>query len=386
MNKQKLSSEKCWPSKKILGEIAVSTFNDSKVHSFFTVPNVENLFDFSYSEFKVFCALRKLTYENKNFLLLTGTVKDGLLKILSKSYSTFKPIQRIINRLKNHGVINIIQAGLFPQITFLEKPSVPSQQPGNATQSATVAPPIYISKEAPKKDKDVNTCPEDLTKSSFILSDQDRPTSTERMNESTIVKTIKPVLDKKYIKALEQLPEFKKYSQDEQATIHRFIHKAKAKSIDPIIIDDYCRSIIFNKTQANMKNTKYRPILNIKNYSHSALFGQMSIYHKLDNPGFPFDIRTQDEINHEQRQREVEEQKTLTQQTLKVIENAQEIFLSKIKYLQDLFKENFDMLLVKAKQTVARLKNYNPLFVPEVEAVEELYNNHNAYTLANTAC
>ena len=205
------------------------------------------------------------------------------------------------------------------------------------------------------------------------------------MNESTIVKTIKPVLDKKYIKAMEQLPEFKKYSQYEQATIHRFIHKAKAKGIDPIIIDDYCRSIIFNKTPANMKNAKYRPILNIKNYSHSALFGQMSIYHKLDNPGFPFDIRTQDEINHEQRQREVEEQKTLTQQTLKGIENAQEIFLSKIKYLQDLLKENFDALLVKAKQTVAMLKNYNPLFVPEVEAVEELYNNCSIYAGAAEA-
>jgi len=386
MNKQKLSSEKCWPSKKILGETKLSTLTISRVNSFFTVPNIENLFDFSYSEFKVFCALRKLTYENKNFLLLTGTVKDGLLKLLSKSYSTFKPIQRIINRLKNHGVITITQDGLFPQITFLEKPSVPSQQPGNATQSATVAPPIYKSKEASKEFKDVNNGPDSLTKNSFILYAQDIPTSNERMNESTIVKTIKPVLDKKYIKAMEQLPEFKKYSQDEQATIHRFIHKAKAKSIDTIIIDDYCRSIIFNKTQANMKNTKYRPILNIKNYSHSALFGQMSIYHKLDNPGFPFDIRTQDEINHEQRQREVEEQKTLTQQTLKVIENAQEIFLSKIKYLQDLLKENFDTLLVKAKQTVAKLKNYNPLFVPEVEAVEELYNNHNAYTLANTAC
>jgi len=122
----------------------LSTFNDSKVHSFFTVPNIENLFDFSYSEFKVFCALRKLTYSNKNFLILTGTVKDELLKLLSKSYSAFKPIQRIINRLNNYKVINITQVGLFPQITFLEKPAVSDQQPGNATQSATVAPPIYI--------------------------------------------------------------------------------------------------------------------------------------------------------------------------------------------------------------------------------------------------
>jgi len=199
------------------------------------------------------------------------------------------------------------------------------------------------------------------------------------MNKSNIIKKVKPVLDKNYIKAVEQLPEFKKYSQDEQATIHRFIHKAKAKSIDPVIIDDYCRSIIFNKTPANMKNAKYKPIFNIKNYSYAALFNQMSIYHKLDNPGFPYDIRTQDEINHEQRRREAEEKKSQAQQTLKAIENAQEIFLSKIKYLQDLFKENFDVLLIKAKQTVARLKNYNPAFVPEVEAVEELYSNYGVY-------
>ena len=53
--------------------------------------------------------------------------------------------------------------------------------------------------------------------------------------------------------------------------------------------------------------------------------------------------------------------------------------MSKIKYLQDLFKENFDVLLIKAKQTVARLKNYNPAFVPEVEAVEELYSNYGVY-------
>jgi len=386
MNKQKLSSEKCWPSKKNLGEIIVSTFNGSKVHSFFTIPNVENLFDFSNSEFKVFCALRKLTYENKNFLLLTGTVKDGLLKLLSKSYSTFKPIQRIINRLKNRGVIDINQAGLFPQIAFLENPGLSDRHPGTATQSAILAPPIYISKEGSKEDKDVNDHPKDLSKNSFILYDTNKQTPNERMNESDFIKDIKPVIDKKYIKAIEQLPEFKKYSQDDQANIHKFIHKAKSKNIDHAVIDDYCRSIIFNKTSSNMKNAKYKPIFNIKNYSHSALFGNMSIYHKMDNPNFPYDIRTQAEINLEQRQHEAEEKKTVTQQTLKVIESAQEVFLSKIRYLQDLFKENFEALLTKAKQAVARIKNYNPLFVPEIEAVEELFNNHTAYTLANTAC
>ena len=357
----------------------MSTFNDSKVHSFFTVPNIENLFDFSYSEFKVFCALRKLTYSNKNFLILTGTVKDELLKLLSKSYSAFKPIQRIINRLNNYKVINITQVGLFPQITFLEKPAVSDQQPGNATQSATVAPPIYISKRVSKEDKDVNNRPEDISKNSFILSDTNKQIQNERMNESNLVKNIKPVIDKKYIKAMEQLPEFKKYSQDDQANIHKFIHKAKSKNIDTAVIDDYCRSIIFNKTSSNMKNAKYKPIFNIKNYSHSALFGNMSIYHKMDNPNFPYDIRTQAEIDLEQRQHEVEEKKTLTQQTLKVIENAQEVFLSKIRYLQNLFKENFEALLAKAKLTVAQLKNYNPLFVPEVEAIEELYNNYSIY-------
>jgi len=361
----------------------LSTFNDSKVHSFFTVPNIENLFDFSYSEFKVFCALRKLTYSNKNFLILTGTVKDELLKLLSKSYSAFKPIQRIINRLNNYKVINITQAGLFPQITFLEKPAVSYQQPGNATQSATVAPPIYISKRVSKEYKDVNNRPEDISKNSFILTDTN---TDKRMNESILVKDIKPVIDKKYIKAMEQLPEFKKYSQDDQTTIHKFIHKAKSKNIDTAVTDDYCRSIIFNKTSSNMKNAKYKPIFNIKNYSHSALFGNMSIYHKLDNPNFPYDIRTQAEIDIEQRQHEAEEKKTVTQQTLKVIESAQEGFLNKIKYLQDLFKESFEALLTKAKQAVARIKNYNPLFVPEIEAVEELFNNHTAYTLANTAC
>lgn len=330
--------------------------------------------------------MRKLTYSNKNFLILTGTVKDELLKLLSKSYSAFKPIQRIINRLNNYKVINITQAGLFPQITFLEKPAVSDPQPGNATQSATVAPPIYISKRVSKEDKDVNNRPEDISKNSFILSDTNKQPQNERMNESDFIKDIKPVVDKKYIKSMEQLPEFKKYNQDDQATIHKFIHKAKSKNIDHAIIDDYCRSIIFNKTSSNMKNAKYKPIFNIKNYSHSALFGTMSIYHKMDNPNFPYDIRTQAEIDLEQRQREAEEKKTVTQQTLKVIESTQEVFLSKIRYLQDLFKENFEALLTKAKQAVARLKNYNPLFVPEIEAVEELFNNHTAYTLANTAC
>lgn len=374
----------------------MSTLTNSRVNSFFTVPNFENLFDFSSSEFKVFCALRKLTYENKNFLLLTGAVKDGLLKLLSKSYSTFKPIQRIINRLKNYGVINITQAGLFPQIAFLENPVISDRQPGTAIQSAILAPPIYISKEDSKEDKDVNNRPKDLSKNSFILSEQHKHNNVyikERMNESSNnikierhdIKDIKPDIDTQYIKTMERLPEFKKYRQDEQDTIHKFIYKAKSRNIDPEIIDDYCRSIIFNKTLSNIKNAKYKPIFNIKNYSHAVLFGHTSIYHKLDNPDFPFDIRLQDEINREQKQREVEEQKTLTQQTLKVIESAQEVFLNKIKYLQDLFKESFDALLAKAKLTVAQLKNYNPLFVPEVEAVEELYNNCSIYAGAAEA-
>jgi hypothetical protein len=112
----------------------------------------------------------------------------------------------------------------------------------------------------------------------------------------------------------------------------------------------------------------------------------MSIYHKMDNPNFPFDTRTQDELKHEQRQKETIEKQTLEQQTSKAIENTQENFLTKLKYLQDLFKENFEALLTKAKLAVARIKNYNPLFVPEIDAVEELYNNHTDYASAKAAC
>jgi len=364
----------------------VNNLNDSKLNSFFTVPNIENFFDLSPSEIKVFLALRKLTYNNKNYLLLSGMVKDNLLNLLSKTYKTFKSIQRVIKKLVQLNIIEILKDDRYSKITFIENSTVLHRRSDNATKSVTMAPPIYISKEVSKKItkelKEDHNRPKDISKNSFILNNsiaQQEKQPDNRMNESSLVKPIKPIIDNKYIKAIEQLPEFKKYKLDEQTSIHRFIHKAKTKNIDPAIIDDYCRSIIFNKTPSNMKNPKYKPIQNIKNYSYAALFNNMSIYHKMDNPNFPFDIRTQDELKHEQRQKETIEKQTLEQQTSKAIENTQENFLTKLKYLQDLFKENFEALLTKAKLAVARIKNYNPLFVPEIDAVEELYNNHSIY-------
>ncbi len=362
--------------------------NDSKLNSFFTVPNIEKIFDLSPSEIKVFLALRKLTYNNKNYLLLSGMVKDNLLNLLSKTYKTFKSIQRVIKKLVQLNIIEILKDDRYSKITFIENSTVLHRRSDNATKSVTVAPPIYISKEVSKKitkelKEDCNR-PKDISKNSFILINsitQPEKQPDNRMNESPFVKPIKPIIDQKYIKTLEQLPEFKKYKTDEQTSIHRFIHKAKTKNIDPSIIDDYCRSIIFNKTTANMKNPKYKPILNIKNYSYAALFNNMSIYHKMDNLAFPIDTRTQDELKHEQRQQETIEKKTIELQTIKAIENTQENFLTKLKYLQDLFKENFEALLTKAKSAVARIKNYNPLFVPEIDAVEELYNNHSTYAI-----
>jgi len=366
----------------------MSTLTNSRVSSFFTVPNIENIFDISNSEFKVFCALRKLTYKNKNFLLLTGTVKDGLLNLLSKSYSCFKPIQRVLNNLKNYGIITIQQSGRYPQITFLETLATPYQQSCTTTKDAISAPPIYISKEKSKEDKDV--IPSNTNKNSFIPNDTNTNNTDKRMNEPAI-KTIrtgdlnskliqkKIVIDSQYIKIVEQLPEFKTYNMEDQATIHKYIYKAKAKNIDMEIIDDYCRSIIFNKMPFNMKSLKYKSILNITNYSHAVLFGKTSVYHKIDNPNFPFDIRTQEEIANEQRQREVKEQKTISKQVLKVVTDSQDTFLTRLNQLKDRFKENFDALIAKAKLAVAKVKNYNPLFVPEFEAVDELYNNRDIY-------
>jgi len=369
----------------------MNTFTNSKITSYFTVPNIENVnvFDVTNSEFKVFCALRKLTYENKNFLLLTGAVKDGLLTLLSKSYSCFKPIQRIINNLKNYGIIAIQHSGRYPQITFLETLATSDQQPCTPTKGAISAPPIYISKEISKEDKDI--IPSDIHKNSFILTNTDTSNTDKRMNEPSVKiirtddQTSKPIqtnkaIDNSYIKTLEQLPEFKKYSPEDQATIHKYIHKAKARTITPEIIDDYCRSIIFNKMPANMKSLKYKPILSITNYSHAVLFGKTSIYHRIDNTNFPFDIRTQEEIANEQRQREVEARKTITQQVFKEITDSQDTFLTRLNQLKDLFEENFDALITKAKQAVAKVKNYNPLFVPEFEAVNELYENISCYS------
>ena len=339
--------------------------------------------------------MRKLTYENKNFLLLTGAVKDGLLNLLSKSYSCFKPIQRILNNLKNYGIITIHHSGRYPQITFLETLATLDQQPCTATKGAISTPPIYISKEESKENKVVILS--NIHKNSFIPSNTDTNNIDKRMNEpgvkiirtgdlnSNLIQKSKAI-DSQYIKAVEQLPEFKKYSMEDQATIHKYIHKAKAKNIDREIIDDYCRSIIFNKMPANMKSIKYKPILNLTNYSHAILFGKTSAYHRIDNPNFPFDIRTLEEIANEQRQREVEAKKTITEQVLKVVTDSQDTFLTRLNQMKDLFKENFDALITKAKLAVAKVKNYNPLFVPEFEAVEELYTNRAAYVMANEVC
>lgn len=388
--------------KKSLGEFIVSNFTDSKINSFFTIPNnLNNLFSIPNCELKVYLTLRKVTFDNKNFLLLTTNVKKMILNILSETYSSFKTIRRIINQLRDRNLINLIKSGSFLKIIFLENSEAPFQHlesqnnanptPDSSLLSANPTPPLYElkNKKDSKEDTELSKEKKVMSKNSFILNNSTNPKEKQqdiRMNESPLVKTIKPTIDQKYIKAIEQLPEFKKYKPDEQTSIHRFIHKAKTKNIDPTIIDDYCRSIIFNKTPSNMKNPKYKPILNIKNYSYAALFNNMSIYHKMDNPNFPFDTKTQDELKHEQRQKETIEKQTLEQQTSKAIENTQENFLTKLKYLQDLFKENFEALLTKAKLAVARIKNYNPLFVPEIDAVEELYNNHTDYASAKAAC
>lgn len=355
-----------------------SIFAKPTFQTFGTFQLTDNIFDMTGAESLVYLALRKATYANKRFLILTGAVKDMLMSAL-KNYKSFKPIKKLIKRIERHGIISIQPYHKHEIIIFNENDGSKTDPISDSQGSKTDLP--ILSKRIKEDSK--NSCPTEPDKidqkNSFILSDTNKQIQNERMNESNFVKGIKPVVNNKYIKALEQLPEFKKYSMDDQATIHKFIHKAKSKNIDPVIIDDYCRSIIFNKTSSNMKNAKYKPIFNIKNYSHSALFSNMSIYHKMDNPNFPYDIRTQAEIDLEQRQLEAEEKKTVTQQTLKVIESAQEGFLNKIKYLQDLFKESFEALLTKAKQAVARIKNYNPLFVPEVEAIEELYNNYSIY-------
>lgn len=380
----------------------MSNFTDSKINSFFTIPNnLNNLFSIPNCELKVYLTLRKVTFDNKNFLLLTTNVKKMILNILSETYSSFKTIRRIINQLRDRNLINLIKSGSFLKIIFLENSEAPFQHlesqnnanptPDSSLLSANPTPPLYElkNKKDSKEDTELSKEKKVMSKNSFILNNSTNPKEKQqdiRMNESPLVKTIKPTIDQKYIKAIEQLPEFKKYKPDEQTSIHRFIHKAKTKNIDPTIIDDYCRSIIFNKTPSNMKNPKYKPILNIKNYSYAALFNNMSIYHKMDNPNFPFDTKTQDELKHEQRQKETIEKQTLEQQTSKAIENTQENFLTKLKYLQDLFKENFEALLTKAKLAVARIKNYNPLFVPEIDAVEELYNNHTDYASAKAAC
>jgi len=363
-----------------------SIFAQPTLQKFGTFQLTDNIFDMTGAESLVYLALRKVTYANKRFLILTGAVKDMLLSAL-KNYKSFKPIQKLIKRISKHGIISILPYKKNDIIIFNEDDGSKTD-PILDSQGFKTDPPILSKRVKEDSNNSVLTVPDKINhKSSFILSDQheqNKIDKKERMNESpdnikTKIPETKNVVDKQYIKTMEQLPEFKKYNQEDQATIHKFIHKAKTKNIDPTIIDDYCRSIIFNKTPSNMKNPKYKPILNIKNYSYAALFNNMSIYHKMDNPNFPFDTRTQDELKHEQRQKETIEKQTLEQQTSKAIENTQENFLTKLKYLQDLFKENFEALLTKAKLAVARIKNYNPLFVPEIDAVEELYNNHSIY-------
>jgi len=377
------------PQKKVWGNNKMdfsSIFAKPTLQKFGTFQLTDNIFDMTGAESLVYLALRKVTYANKRFLILTGAVKDMLISAL-KNYKSFKPIQKLIKRISKHGIISILPYKKNDIIIFNEDDGSKTD-PILDSQGFKTDPPILSKRIKEDSNNSVPTVPDKINhKSSFILSDQheqNKIDKKERMNESpdnikTKTPEIQNLVDKQYIKTMEQLPEFKKYSQEDQATIHKFIHKAKSKNIDISIIDDYCRSIIFNKTPSNMKNPKYKPILNIKNYSYAALFNNMSIYHKMDNPNFPFDTRTQDELKHEQRQKETIEKQTLEQQNSKVIENTQENFLTKLKYLQDLFKENFEALLTKAKLAVARIKNYNPLFVPEIDAVEELYNNHSIY-------
>ena len=108
----------------------MSNFTDSKINSFFTIPNnLNNLFSIPNSELKVYCALRKATFDNKNFLILTGNVKKLILSILSDTYSSFKNIRRIINQLRDRNLIKLTQSDLGLKIIFLENSEAPIQHP-----------------------------------------------------------------------------------------------------------------------------------------------------------------------------------------------------------------------------------------------------------------
>lgn len=357
-------------------------FARPNLKTFGTIQTTDNVLDMTGAEALVYLALRKATYGNKRFLILTGSVMDTLMSGL-KHYQSFKPIRKLINRIATLGIISLFPYQRHTMIVFNEDDRTKTA-PVLDSQGAKTDPAIYISKRIKEESNKVPNVPRDsVNKSSFIL---DNTNMDNRMNEPSVKiidtgnQSTKPKITNQYIKEFKNLNEFSRYTKSEQETIIKHICKAKARGISSERIDAYCRAIIFNKYTDNMKATKYKAINDVKSFSYTALFKELNIYHKIDNPAFPKDIRTQEEIANEQRRYEKEERKTLAQQVLKVASNVQDTLLTRLKHLKYLLKENFDALLAKAKQTVAKAKDYNPLFVPEFEAVNELYENISCYS------
>lgn len=354
------------------------------LNSYFTIPNQKEIFELSGSELKILTALRAVTYQNKEFLILSEKAKQEILKLLSRTYSAFKPIQRIISRLVNKGIIWLEKSGIYSKVLFQH------------SEGAKVAPPLYISKEDNSKEA---TSPAGLKKDqteipSFNISE--RP-SDERKNFNSILEPINHIknekginnhskeqpitrepkndikIDNQYIKALKSQMLKYGYSNQDIETTTSLIYKAKNKGVASRRIQDTAKAIIYNRID---KSVKKRPINDLKAFIISSLFSKNEpfIFHKLDHiKDFPYsEIKTESDIRTEQEKKRAAELQQLQQEELKRRSQEQEQYETMKSALMEKLKDKYDTKLEETKKKLVKLNNW--FICPEIFAISELFN------------
>ncbi len=355
------------------------------LNSYFTIPNQKEIFELSGSELKILTALRAVTYQNKEFLILSEKAKQEILKLLSKTYSAFKPIQRIISRLVNKGIIWLEKSGIYSKVLFQHSKSAkvaPSYIISKEEYSKEATSPIglkkdqteihsfYIQSNQPDEGKNFNSISDDLstikTEIDTNTLNVEQPIAREQINDIKI--------DNQYVKALKSQMQRYNYSNNDIETAEKLIFRAKNKGVTTSRIQDTAKALIYNKID---RSAKRKPINDLKAFIISSLFSKEEkfIFHKLENlENFPFEpIKTESDIRTEQEKKRAAELQQLQQLEAEKRSAEQKQYETMKSALMEKLKDKYDTKLEETKRKLVKLNNW--FICPEIFAVSELFNS-----------
>jgi hypothetical protein len=355
------------------------------LNSYFTIPNQKEIFELSGSELKILTALRAVTYQNKEFLILSEKAKQEILKLLSKTYSAFKPIQRIISRLVTKGIIWLKKSGIYSKVLFQHSKSATSAPPyiSKEEYSKEATSPIGLQKEQTKIHSFYIQSPTEERKN--IISNIDHLSTVENEKGINTHSIQQPIvkndlcnaestieINNQYIKALKQQMLKYGYTNQDIETAASLIFKAKNKGIKSDRIDALAKAIIYNRID---KSVKRKPINDLKAFIISSLFSKEErfIFHKLENlQNFPFEpIKTESDIRQEQEQKRAAELQQVQQLEVEKRSAEQAEFENMENALKDKLNEKYETEFTNTKQSI--IKKTGNIFIPWPEIITSLY-------------